>query len=230
MVAGGAEAAINRLSFAGYHAARALVTEYDSPATASRPFDRRRNGFVHGEGAGILVLEALDAALERGAPILGEVLGIGLSADAHHITSPPEDGYGAILAMRRALRGANLEPDQVDYVNAHGTSTPIGDLVETRAIREVFGKRAYEIPISSSKSMLGHSLGATAAVEAVLSVQALREGIVPPTINLTDPDPECDLDYVPEGARRVPIRTAVSNSFGFGGANTSLILGRWEGR
>lgn len=230
MVAGGAEAAINRLSFAGYHAARALATEYDSPATASRPFDRRRNGFVHGEGAGILVLEALDAALERGAPILGEVLGIGLSADAHHITSPPEDGYGAILAMRRALRGANLEPDQVDYVNAHGTSTPIGDLVETRAIREVFGKRAYEIPISSSKSMLGHSLGATAAVEAVLSVQALREGIVPPTINLTDPDPECDLDYVSEGARRVPIRTAVSNSFGFGGANTSLILGRWEGR
>jgi 3-oxoacyl-[acyl-carrier-protein] synthase II len=228
MVAGGAEAAINRLSFAGYHAARALVTEYESPETASRPFDRRRNGFVHGEGAGIVVLEALDSALERGAPILAEVLGIGLSADAHHITSPPDDGYGAILAIRRALRSAGLAPDQIDYINAHGTSTPIGDLVETRAIREVFGERAYEIPVSSTKSMLGHSLGATAAIEAVLCTLALREGVVPPTINLTDPDPECDLDYVSEGARRTPIRIAASNSFGFGGANTSLILSKWE--
>jgi 3-oxoacyl-[acyl-carrier-protein] synthase II len=229
MIAGGAEAAINRVSFAGYHAARALVTEYDSPETASRPFDRRRNGFVHGEGAGILVLESLDAALERGATILAEVRGIGMSSDAHHVTSPPDDGYGAVLAMRRALRSAQMSPDEVNYINAHGTSTPIGDLVETRAIREVFGKRAYEIPVSSTKSMLGHSLGATAAVEAVLCVQALREGILPPTINLTDPDPECDLDYVSEGKRRVPIQVAVSNSFGFGGANTSLILSRWEG-
>lgn len=229
MVAGGAEAAINRLSFAGYHAARALATEYDTPETASRPFDRRRNGFVHGEGAGIVILESLTAALDRGAPILAEILGIGLSADAHHITSPPEDGYGAVLAMRRALRSGGIAPDEIDYINAHGTSTPIGDVVETRAIREVFGERAYEIPVSSTKSMLGHSLGATAAVEAVLCVNALREGIVPPTINLTDPDPECDLDFVADGARRKPIRTVASNSFGFGGANTSLILRRWDG-
>jgi 3-oxoacyl-[acyl-carrier-protein] synthase II len=229
MIAGGAEAAINRLSYAGYHAARALVTEYDSPETASRPFDRRRNGFVHSEGAGIVVLEALDSARERGAPILAEVLGIGLSADAHHITAPPENGSGASLAMRRALRSAALSLEEIDYINAHGTSTPIGDLVETRAIREVFGTRAYDIPVSSTKSMLGHSLGATAAVEAVLCVLALQEGIVPPTINLTQPDPECDLDYVPHESRRSPIRTAMSNSFGFGGANTSLILKRWDG-
>jgi 3-oxoacyl-[acyl-carrier-protein] synthase II len=229
MIAGGSEAAINRLSFAGYHAARALVSEYDSPETASRPFDARRNGFVHGEGAGILVLESLESARERGAEILAEVLGIGLSADAHHITAPPEDGGGAVLAMRRALLSAGLPAGEVDYVNAHGTSTPIGDIVETRAIREVFGPRAYQLPVSSTKSMLGHSLGATAAVEAVLCVLALRHGIVPPTINLTDPDPECDLDYVPSEARHVGIGTAMSNSFGFGGANTSLILGRWNG-
>jgi 3-oxoacyl-[acyl-carrier-protein] synthase II len=229
MIAGGAEAAINLLSFAGYHAARALVTDYDTPETASRPFDRRRNGFVHGEGAGIVVLEALDAARDRGAPILAEVLGIGLSADAHHITAPPSDGYGATLAMRRALRNAAIGPESVDYINAHGTSTPLGDLVETRAIREVFGRLAYEIPVSSTKSMLGHSLGATAAVEAVLCVLAIRDGIVPPTINLTDPDPECDLDYVADGARRMPIDIAVSNSFGFGGANSCLILSRWDG-
>jgi 3-oxoacyl-[acyl-carrier-protein] synthase II len=229
MIAGGAEAAINRLSFAGYHAARALATEYDTPETASRPFDRRRNGFVHGEGAGILVLESLASAQERNAPILAEVLGIGLSADAHHVTSPPDDGRGAVLAMQRALRSAGIEAEEIDYINAHGTSTPIGDVVETRAIREVFGTRAYDIPVSSTKSMLGHSLGATAAIEAVLCVNAMREGIIPPTINLTDPDPECDLDFVSDGARRKPIRTVVSNSFGFGGANTALILRRWDG-
>ncbi len=228
MIAGGTEAAINLLSYAGYHAARALATEYDTPQTASRPFDRRRNGFVHGEGAAIVVLEALDAARERGAPILAEVLGIGLSADAHHITAPPDDGYGATLAMRRALRTAGIQPAEVDYINAHGTSTPIGDLVETRAIREVFGRGAYDIPVSSTKSMLGHSLGATAAVEAVLCALAIRDGIAPPTINLTDPDPECDLDYVADGARRMPIGIAISNSFGFGGANSSLIIGRYE--
>jgi 3-oxoacyl-[acyl-carrier-protein] synthase II len=228
MVAGGAEAAINQLSFAGYHAARALVTQYDSPETASRPFDSRRNGFVHGEGAGILILESLEHARERGARILAEVRGIGLSADAHHITAPPEDGAGAVLAMERALRGAGMAPEEIEYINAHGTSTPIGDVVETRAIRRVFGGHAERLPVSSTKSMLGHSLGATAAVEAVICVHALNEGILPPTINLTSPDPECDLDYVPHEARRTEIRAAMSNSFGFGGANTSLILSRWE--
>jgi len=229
MVAGGAEAAINRLSFAGYHAARALVTSYDSPETASRPFDSRRNGFVHGEGAGILVLESLESARERGAVILAEILGIGMSADAHHITAPPEDGGGAALAMRRALRGAGIPAEAVDYINAHGTSTPIGDLVETRAIRTVFGRHADVLAVSSTKSMLGHALGATAAIEAALCVMALREGVLPPTINLTDPDPDCNLDYIPNEARRVPVETILSNSFGFGGANTSLAMRRWDG-
>ena len=228
MIAGGAEAAINRLSFAGYHAAGALVTDYDSPESASRPFDMRRNGFVHAEGAAILVLESLERALERGATILGEVLGIGLSSDAHHITSPPEDGAGAVLAMRRALRSAELAPEDVGYVNAHGTSTPAGDVAETRAIKQVFGDLTKDLVISSTKSMLGHALGATAAIEAVLCIYAMQQSIVPPTINLTDPDPECDLDYVPHVARRRPVRVAISNSFGFGGANTSLVLGRWD--
>jgi 3-oxoacyl-[acyl-carrier-protein] synthase II len=229
MIAGGAEAAINQLSYAGYHAARALATEYDSPETASRPFDARRNGFVHGEGAGILVLESLEHARARGARILAEVAGAGLSSDAHHVTAPPEDGSGAALAMERALRSAGLRPEDVDYVNAHGTSTPIGDLAETRAIPTVFGAHADRLMVSSTKSMLGHSLGATGAVEAGLSVYTLREGIVPPTINLTEPDPECDLDYVPIEARRAEVRVVLSNSFGFGGANTALVLKRWEG-
>jgi 3-oxoacyl-[acyl-carrier-protein] synthase II len=228
MIAGGAEAAINRLSFAGYHAARALATEYDAPGTASRPFDARRNGFVHGEGAGIVVLETLESARDRGAEILAEVLGIGMSSDAHHITAPPEDGSGAALSMTRALRAAGVAPEEVDYVNAHGTSTPVGDVAETRAIRSVFGAHADRLLVSSTKSMLGHSLGATAAVEAALTVLALREGLAPPTINLTEPDPECDLDYVPLRARRAPLRVALSNSFGFGGANSALVLRRWE--
>lgn len=227
MIAGGSEAAINRLSFAGYHAARALATEYDSPETASRPFDAGRNGFVHGEGAAVLVLESLESARERGAPILAEVLGIGLSGDAHHITSPPDDGGGAVLAMRRALRNAELQPEDIDYINAHGTSTPIGDVVETRAIREVFGARAEHVPVSSTKSMLGHALGATAAIEAALCVLAMRDGIIPATINLTQADPECDLDYVSEGPRNAELRTVLSNSFGFGGSNTSLALRAW---
>lgn len=228
MIAGGAEAAITRLSYAGYHAARALVTEYDSPETASRPFDARRNGFVHAEGAGILVLEALSSARARGAEILAEVLGIGLSADAHHITAPPEDGGGAVLAMRRALRSAGVATDEIDYISAHGTSTPIGDVAETRAIHQVFGGHAERIPVSSIKSMIGHALGASAAIEAAACIYALREGILPPTINLTDPDPDCDLDYVPNVARRTEVRTVMSNSFGFGGANTALVLRRWE--
>jgi 3-oxoacyl-[acyl-carrier-protein] synthase II len=229
MLAGGSEAAINRVSFAGYHAARALVTSYDAPERASRPFDVRRNGFVHGEGAAVLVLESLESAQERGATILAEVAGIGLSADAHHITAPPEDGAGAVLAMRRALRSADMQVEEIDYINAHGTSTPIGDVVETRAIRTLFGGHADRLAVSSTKSMLGHALGATAAIEAALCVMALKEGILPPTINLEEPDPECDLDYVPNEARRSEIHGVLSNSFGFGGANSSLVLRRWEG-
>jgi 3-oxoacyl-[acyl-carrier-protein] synthase II len=228
VIAGGAEAALNRLSYAGYHAARALASEYDSPETASRPFDAKRNGFVHAEGAGILVLESLGSALERGVEILAEVRGIGLSADAHHITAPPEDGGGAALAMKRALRSAGVSAEDIDYINAHGTSTPIGDVAETRAVHAVFGDRAMQIPISSIKSMLGHALGASAAIEAVVCIHALREGVIPPTINLTDPDPECDLDYVPHTARKGDLRMVMSNSFGFGGANTSLVLSRWD--
>ena len=227
MIAGGAEAAINRLSFAGYHAARALATEYDSPETASRPFDRGRNGFVHGEGSAVLVLESLESALERGAPILAEVRGMGLSADAHHITAPPEDGAGASLAMGRALRSAGIAPEEIDYINAHGTSTPAGDLAETRAIRSVLGAHAERTPVSSIKSMIGHALGASAAIEAATCVLAIRDGIIPPTINLTDPDPECDLDYVPHEARPHTVNTLLSNSFGFGGANSSLVLSRF---
>jgi 3-oxoacyl-[acyl-carrier-protein] synthase II len=228
MLAGGSEAAIHILSFAAYHAARALVTEYDSPETASRPFDARRNGFVHGEGAAVLVLESLESARARGAPVLAEVLGFGMSADAHHVTAPLENGSGAALAMGRALRSAGLTPQQVDYINAHGTSTPLGDVAETRAIRAVFGKHANRLMVSSTKSMLGHSLGATAAVEAGLTALAILHSIVPPTINFTDPDPECDLDYVPNQARRAPVRAALSNSFGFGGANSALVLSSYE--
>ena len=228
MVAGGAEAALTPASFAGYYAARALATEYDSPETASRPFDARRSGFVHGEGAGILVLEELEHAQARGARVLAEIAGFGMSADAHHITAPPEDGAGAARAMNRALRGAGMRPEEVGYINAHATSTPIGDVAETRAIRTVFGAHADRLAVSSTKSMLGHSMGATAAVEAGLCVFALREGVLPPTINLTDPDPLCDLDYVPNTARRQPVEVALSNSFGFGGANSALLLKRWS--
>jgi 3-oxoacyl-[acyl-carrier-protein] synthase II len=227
VITGGAEAAINYLSFAGYHAARALATDYPSPQSASMPFDSRRSGFVHGEGAGILILESLESATARDAPILAEVLGIGMSADAHHITAPPEDGSGAALAMTRALRSAGVAPDEVQYVNAHGTSTPLGDIAETRAIRSVFGDHADRLLVSSTKSMLGHSLGATAAVEAGVCVYALQHGIAPPTINLEQQDPLCDLDYVANQARELPLDTVLSNSFGFGGANSSLLMRRW---
>jgi 3-oxoacyl-[acyl-carrier-protein] synthase II len=227
VITGGAEAAINYLSFAGYHAARALATDYPSPQSASMPFDSRRSGFVHSEGAGILILESLESATARDAPILAEVLGIGMSADAHHITAPPEDGSGAALAMTRALRSAGVAPDEVQYVNAHGTSTPLGDIAETRAIRSVFGDHADRLLVSSTKSMLGHSLGATAAVEAGVCVYALQNGIAPPTINLEQQDPLCDLDYVANQARELPLDTVLSNSFGFGGANSSLLMRRW---
>ena len=228
VIAGGTEACLTPMSFAGYHAARALATEYDRPETASRPFDRRRSGFVHSEGAAILILEELKAAQERGAPILAEIVGFGMSADAHHITAPPEDGAGAVRAMQRALRSADLAPGDVDYINAHGTSTPAGDAAETRAIRTVFGKHADRVPVSSTKSMLGHALGASAAIEAALCVLAIRDGTIPPTVNLEEPDPACDLDYVPGSAREADLNVVVSNAFGFGGANTSLIFRRWQ--
>lgn len=228
MIAGGTEAALTAISFGGYHAARALATEYDSPETASRPFDARRSGFVHGEGAAILILEDLESALARGAPILAEVGGFGMSSDAHHVVAPPENGAGAAKSMQRALRSARLEPSDVDYINAHATSTPMGDVAETRAIRSVFGEHADRLAVSSTKSMLGHALGATAAIEAGLCVLALQNSLIPPTINLTDPDPACDLDYVVGTARPAELQVAISNSFGFGGANTSLVLKRWN--
>lgn len=228
MIAGGTEACITPMSFVGYQAARALASGFDDPAAASRPFDARRNGFVHGEGAGILILEDEAAARERGARVLAEVVGFGMSADAHHVTAPPEDGAGARRAMERALRSAGIPPEAVDYINAHGTSTPIGDVAETRAIRAVFGPHADRLAVSSTKSMLGHALGATSAIEAALSVLALREQVMPPTINLTDPDPECDLDYVPNRARPGTLNVVMSNAFGFGGANTALVLRRWQ--
>ena len=229
MIAGGTEACLTPISFAGFAAARALATTYDAPETASRPFDATRSGFVHAEGAAILVMEELESARRRGAPIVAEVLGFGMSGDAYHITAPPENGEGAAHAMRRALKSAGIAPERVDYVNAHGTSTPVGDLAETRAIRGVFGAHADRLAVSSTKSMLGHALGGSAAIEAGVVAFALREGILPPTINLRVPDPECDLDYVPNEARRAPVEIAISNSFGFGGANTSLVLGRWNG-
>ncbi|HEX2094795.1 MAG TPA: beta-ketoacyl-ACP synthase II [Longimicrobiaceae bacterium] len=228
MIAGGTEACVTPISFAGFAAARALATDYDSPETASRPFDAKRSGFVHAEGAGILVLEELESARRRGAPILAEVVGFGMSSDAFHVTAPPENGEGAALAMMRALRSGSVAPEEVGYINAHGTSTPVGDVAETRAIRSVFGEHADRLAVSSTKSMLGHALGGTAAIEAGLTVMALREGILPPTINLTDPDPECDLDYVPNTARRAEVEVALSNSFGFGGANSTLVLRRWS--
>jgi 3-oxoacyl-[acyl-carrier-protein] synthase II len=228
MLAGGTEACLTPISFGGFAAARALATTYETPETASRPFDRTRSGFVHAEGGGILVLEELESARARGAPILAEIIGFGMSADAFHITAPPENGEGAALAMTRALRSAGLAPEQVDYINAHGTSTPVGDLAETRAIRSVFGAHADRLAVSSTKSMIGHALGGSASIEAGVCAMALTEGIIPPTINLRNPDPECDLDYVPDTARQADLRTVISNSFGFGGANTTLVLKKFE--
>jgi 3-oxoacyl-[acyl-carrier-protein] synthase II len=228
MITGGTEACLTPISFIGYHAARALATEYDDPSTASRPFDLHRSGFVHAEGSTVLVLEELETARRRGAPILAEIVGFGMSADAHHITAPPEHGEGAQLSMRRALRNSGLVPEDVDYINAHGTSTPLGDIAETRAIRGVFGEHADRLAVSATKSMHGHALGATAAIEAGLCVMALRDQIIPPTINLTVPDPECDLDYVPNQARPADLDVILSNAFGFGGANTTLVLRRWS--
>lgn len=227
MVAGGAEAAITPLGVAGFAAAKALSFRNDEPARASRPFDKDRDGFVLGEGAGVVVLEELEHARRRGARIYAELIGYGMNSDAYHITAPPEEGEGAVRCMELALKDAGIAKDQIGYINAHGTST-MADAIETRAIKQVFGEQAYKIPVSSTKSMTGHLLGAAGGIEAVFSILALHHGLLPPTINLENPDPACDLDYVPNAARAVPIKTALSNSFGFGGVNACLIFRRLE--
>jgi 3-oxoacyl-[acyl-carrier-protein] synthase II len=226
MVAGGAEAILTPMALGGFAVMKALSTRNDDPEGASRPFSATRDGFVMGEGAGVLVLETLDHARERGAPVLAEMLGYGRAADAHHMVEPHPEGAGAALAMEAALRDARLDPDAIGYVNAHATSTPVGDLSEVRAFKRVFGDHAYRTPISSTKSMIGHLLGAAGAVEAIATIQAVASGVLPPTINLGDPDPELDLDFVPHEAREQSVRTALSNSFAFGGQNASLIFGR----
>lgn len=228
MIAGGTEAAITPIGIAGFNACKALSTRNDEPAAASRPFDKTRDGFVLGEGAGILILERLEHALDRGAPILGEVLSYAATADAYHITMPDEIGSGAAKAMELALKHAGLQPTGIDYLNAHGTSTEANDRLETMAIKKVFGAAVRRIPVSSSKSQFGHLLGAAGAVEAVVSVLAIREGLLPATINYNTPDPNCDLDCVPNIPRPASIRRVMSNSFGFGGHNVSLVFGQYE--
>jgi 3-oxoacyl-[acyl-carrier-protein] synthase II len=226
MIAGGTDAPITPLSVAGFGAARTLSTRNEDPTRASRPFDAERDGFVMGEGAGIVILETLESARARGARIYAEVLGYGMSADAYHITAPSPAGEGAARAMAAALRSAGIEPEAVGYVNAHGTSTELNDKNETAAIKSVFGEHAYGMPISSTKSVMGHLIGAAGAVEAIVCATALAEGIAPPTINYETPDPDCDLDYVPNTPRRIDATVAMSNSFGFGGHNATLLIGR----
>jgi len=229
MICGGAEGAITPLSVGGFAAMRALSTRNDEPEKASRPFDRDRDGFVVGEGAGILILEELDFALRRGARILAEVVGYGMSGDAFHITAPAEDADGAVRVMRKALNDAQVQPEQVDYINAHGTSTPYNDRLETLAIKKVFGEQARKLAVSSTKSMTGHLLGGAGGLEAGITTLVLRDQIVPPTINYENPDPDCDLDYVPNQARKLGVEYALSNSFGFGGTNAALLFKRYTG-
>jgi len=228
MIAGGTEASITPLTVAGFGNMKALSSRNDSPATASRPFDRTRDGFVLGEGAGVLVLEALEHALARGAPILAEVIGFGQSADAYHLTAPAPQGAGAQLAMRAVLAGAGLQPSDVDYINAHGTSTPINDLNETLAVKAVFGDAAHRLVMGSTKSMTGHLLGAAGAVEAVICTRVCQDGVIPPTINFTTPDPACDLDYAHNRRVEREVNVALSKSFGFGGHNVCLAIARWR--
>jgi 3-oxoacyl-[acyl-carrier-protein] synthase II len=224
MLAGGSEAAITPMGLGGFASMRALSMRNDDPPTASRPFDKDRDGFVLSEGAGVLVLEELEHARKRGATIYAEVLGVGSTADAHHITAPHPEGSGAAEAMRLALRDSKLNPENVDYVNAHGTSTELGDAAETKAVKQVLGGHAYRVAISSTKSMVGHLLGASAGVALIACALSIRHGVVHPTINLQTPDPTCDLDYVPNNARVMPVRRAISNSFGFGGHNCCVVI------
>ena len=228
MIAGGTEAAITPMGMGGFSAMRALSKRNNAPEKASRPFDRNRDGFVMGEGAGNLVLEELEQARKRGAENLAEIVGYGMSGDAHHITAPPEDGSGAVRAMRKTLEDARVSPDQVDYINAHGTSTPPNDRIETLAIKTAFGDHARKLAVSATKSMTGHLLGAAGGLEGGVAVQTLNDQVIPPTINLETPDPDCDLDYVPHHARKADIRYAMSNSFGFGGTNACLLFKRYD--
>lgn len=228
MIAGGAESIINPIGITAFNALRAISTRNDAPQSASRPFDAERDGFVISEGAVVLILESLDHALKRGANILAEILAYGATADSHHVTQPLESGEGAARAMQVALRKAEIEPSEVDYINAHGTSTRLNDIMETKAIKTAFGDYAYKVPISSTKSMTGHLIGCAGAAESAFCVLAIQHGVIPPTINLHNPDPECDLDYVPNVARQVKITTALTNSFGFGGHNSVLIFRQYS--
>jgi len=229
MIAGGTESCITPLGIGGFNAMKALSTRNDEPQKASRPFERDRDGFVMGEGAGVMVIEELEFAKARGARIMAEIVGYGLTADAYHVTAPAPNGEGAARCIKMALDDGGVSPDEIDYINAHGTSTKFNDEFETMAIKSVLGERAYKIPVSSTKSMTGHLLGAAGGVEAIVAVLTIRDGKVPPTINYDNPDPECDLDYVPNAARDVRVDTALSNSFGFGGTNGCLIFKRYTG-
>ncbi len=228
MIAGGAEAPITSIAFAGFSAARALSTRNDEPQKASRPFDLNRDGFVMGEGAGVLVLETLEHALSRNVGVYAEIVGYGMSGDGYHVTAPDPDGRGAVLSMQRALKDSNLSSDKIEYINAHGTSTEHNDRIETLAIKELFGENAYNIPISSTKSMIGHLLGAAGGVEMVATLLTMEHGIIPPTVNYEHEDPECDLNYVPNRSMEKVVRAAMSNSFGFGGTNACLVVKKME--
>ena len=229
MIAGGTEANITPLTIGGFNAMKALSTKNDEPEKACRPFEKNRDGFVVAEGAGIVILEELQFALKRNAKIYGELIGYGYTGDAYHITAPSPDGDGAVRCMRMAIKDAGLKSEEMDYINAHGTSTPLNDLTETIAIKTVFGDYAKKIPISATKSMTGHLLGAAGSTEAIFTILAIRDGIMPPTINYEEPDPQCDLDYVPNMARRKPLKIAMSNAFGFGGTNATLVFKKFEG-
>jgi 3-oxoacyl-[acyl-carrier-protein] synthase II len=227
MLAGGAESLVNPLGITAFNALKALSTRNDPPQKASRPFDKNRDGFIISEGAVVLVLESMEHALGRGANILAEIIGYGATSDAFHVTQPLEDGAGAARAMQAAIKKAGIKPEEIQYINAHGTSTQLNDAMETKAIKTVFGEYAYKVPISSTKSMLGHMIGCAGAVEPAICIMTILKGIIPPTINLETPDPVCDLDYVPNVARPAKVDTALTNSFGFGGHNSVLILRRF---
>ena len=229
MICGGSEAAVTPMGVGGFAAMRALSTRNEEPARASRPFDKDRDGFVVGEGAGVLVLEELELAKKRGATIVAELVGYGMSGDAFHITLPPDDGHGAHRVMLNAINDAGIKPEEVGYINAHGTSTPPNDRIESAAIKRLFGDHARKLAVSSTKSMIGHLLGAAGAVEAGITSLVVERGVIPPTINYETPDPDCDLDYVPNKMRKANVRYALSNSFGFGGTNASLLFKRYEG-